>query len=127
MVAYSFKHRFIEPILAGTKDQTIRAPRRDLRHARVGQALQLYSGMRTADCKLILRTSCSERHSVLLLWRPIIEFTVDGLPLPADQYESFARRDGFESLADMEEFWAGRGDLFGGEIIRWSKALEGSA
>ena len=48
MVAYSFKRRFREPILAGSKQQTIRADRK--RHARRGEALQLYTGMRTTQC-----------------------------------------------------------------------------
>ncbi|MEJ0016825.1 MAG: ASCH domain-containing protein [Acetobacteraceae bacterium] len=45
MVAYSFKRDFAAPILAGIKRQTIRADRR--RHARPGEVLQLYTGMRT--------------------------------------------------------------------------------
>lgn len=125
MVAYSFKPRFAAPILAGTKDQTLRAPRADLRHARVGQALQLYQGMRTKDCRLILRTVCSERRSVVLRWRPRIEFLIDGMPLPAGDYDSFARRDGFASVAEMAAFWDGRGETFRGEIIRWAPASNG--
>jgi len=57
MVAYSFKAQFREPILAGTKRQTIRADRK--RHARLGEALQLYTGMRTRQCKLIGRATCN--------------------------------------------------------------------
>jgi hypothetical protein len=45
VVAYSFRQQFRPPILAGTKRQTIRADRK--RHARPGEQLQLYTGMRT--------------------------------------------------------------------------------
>lgn len=123
MVAYSFKPRFVDPILWGRKDQTIRAPRNGTsQHAAVGQELQLYTGMRTKACRLILRTTCTERLSVLLRWRPIIEFQIDGERLDPSGYEAFARRDGFADVADMEAFWAGTHgpvEWFRGEIIRW--------
>lgn len=51
MVAYSFKRQFGPPILAGTKGGTIRNDRK--RHARPGEELQLYHGMRTKSCTLI--------------------------------------------------------------------------
>ena len=57
MVAYSFKARFAEPILAGTKLHTVRAPRK--RDARPGEELQLYRGMRTRQCALIARKTCA--------------------------------------------------------------------
>ena len=52
MVAYSFKRLFVPAIEAGTKRQTIRGPRK--RHARVGEPVQLYQGMRTSHCRRIL-------------------------------------------------------------------------
>jgi hypothetical protein len=58
MVAYSFKERFAEPILNGTKGGTIRASRKGpLRaatggHAKPGEELQLYTDMRTRNCRL---------------------------------------------------------------------------
>jgi uncharacterized protein YqfB (UPF0267 family) len=56
VVAYSFQQRFAPPILSGTKQQTIRADRK--RHARPGEEMQLYTGMRTKQCELICRTTC---------------------------------------------------------------------
>lgn len=67
MVAYSFKRRFAEPILAGAKRQTIRADRR--RHARPGEELQLYTGMRTKSCRLIARRTCVDIQRVILVFR----------------------------------------------------------
>ncbi|MFO0729377.1 MAG: MT-A70 family methyltransferase [Nitrospiraceae bacterium] len=59
MVAYSFKSRFLPPIARGLKRQTIRAPRS--RHARPGERLQLYAGMRTRHCyKIIPDPVCLE-------------------------------------------------------------------
>lgn len=52
MVAYSFQPRFVEPIQTRSKRQTIRALR--ARHARPGERLQLYYGMRTRGCYKIV-------------------------------------------------------------------------
>ena len=52
MVAYSFKARFVPLIREGLKTQTIRAQRS--RHARPGELIQLFSGMRTHLCEKIV-------------------------------------------------------------------------
>lgn len=43
---------------------------------------------------------------------------VDGVELDADEYEPFARGDGFDSFHEMMEFWEGRLP-FTGHIIHW--------
>jgi hypothetical protein len=126
MVAYSFKARFAEPIIAGTKRQTIRAPRR--RHAHPGEELQLYTGMRTKQCRLIGRATCESVQRVKLL-----PFTshgyvrVDGLPVEGGIY-GFARRDGFADWSDLCDFWnqAHPGaTIFEGVLIKWGPLLDG--
>ncbi|MBY6243877.1 ASCH domain-containing protein [Methylosinus sp. Sm6] len=52
MVAYSFQKRFAEPIVERRKRQTIRGNRK--RHARLGEPMQLYVGMRTKHCRKII-------------------------------------------------------------------------
>lgn len=129
MVAYSFKRQFIAPILAGKKAQTIRAPRGGWKaaaglsgHARPGNGLQLFVGMRTRQCELILRTVCIETLSVVLRWRPIVEVMVSGERLPWADFDAFAQCDGFDDFDAMEAFWAethpGK-TVFDGEVIRW--------
>ena len=60
MVAYNFKLQFASAVVSGEKPQTIRALRKErplagisksARHAQASEALQLYTGMRTATCK----------------------------------------------------------------------------
>lgn len=72
MVAYSFKKQFIKPVQAGLgildpspenslitpKRQTIRAIGKR-RHAREGENIQLYYGMRTKQCTSIGVARCS--------------------------------------------------------------------
>ena len=127
MVAYSFKARFAGPILAGMKAQTIRADRR--RHARPGEQLQLYTGMRTKRCRLIARVTCLDVTPVRLCFSrhgaaELMEF--GGAFLTPASMERFAQADGFASVADMAAFWFEQhrrdGDEidFRGVVIAWA-------
>jgi hypothetical protein len=120
MVAYSFNARFIMPILARTKRQTIRAPRKGRsRHAEPGQDLQLYTAMRTKYCTLIGRAMCIGVVPVQLDFE-INNLTVDG-ELDGRR-DLFARSDGFQDWAEMRLFWAKEHpgiNVFDGALIRW--------
>lgn len=121
MVAYSFKRRFVEPMLWGRKDGTIRSPRLH-GHAQPGDAIQNYVGMRTKSCDLILRSVCLANLPVVLRWRPIVEVLLADEKLPTGDYDAFATRDGFADFSDMERFWFETHasiDRFAGELIRW--------
>ena len=52
MVAYSFHRIFAPQVEALTKCQTVRGERR--RHARIGEPVQLYAGMRTRQCRKLI-------------------------------------------------------------------------
>lgn len=122
MVAYSFKERFVEPILTGRKAQTIRAVRVS-GHAAPGQAMQLYKGMRTRQCRLILRTRCIGSSAVQLRFAPVIEIHVGGERLAVRELDDFARADGFDDFSEMEAFWAAshpNTPVFDGVLIRWA-------
>lgn len=109
MVAYSFKAQFAEPILAGTKGGTIRADRR--RHARPGEELQLYTGMRTQHCRLIARKTCVAVEPVTLVLFADIVMEMAIFPerktalADRDELNAFARFDGFASIDEMRAFW----------------------
>ena len=137
MVAYSFKPRFAGPILAGAKAQTVRAHRR--RHARPGEQLQLYTGMRTKHRRLISTVICESVEPVRLTFNrslgPLL-FIVGDVVLSSAEREAFAQADGFgqdgiAALDDMSEFWFGthgRGvnDIdFRGVVIRWQPLDKG--
>lgn len=123
MVAYSFRKQFAEPILAGTKGGTIRADRK--RHARPGEELQLYTGMRTKQCRLITRQTCLDAHPVAFNF-PVdaVLLTIHRHPLKRfDLLDVFARFDGFPDWAALKAFWSEEhgADLkpFAGVHIRW--------
>jgi hypothetical protein len=135
VTAYNFKARFAEPILAGTKGGTIRMTRkvpqriaqfsymghqRPGGHARPGEILQLYTGMRTKQCRRIGERRCASVEPIILKF---IQGTV-AFPARDELFdlEVFARFDGFESWPEMAAFFRGKDGLideFDGWHIRW--------
>ncbi len=116
MVAYNFNPRFALAVVHGAKRQTIRAPRK--RHARLGERLQLYTGMRTRTCRLLRDdVFCTRLDEVRFDLRPLAgvvmpdtavalaiaiaqaepALAVNGIPIEAvDEQDAFAARDGFD-------------------------------
>ena len=134
MVAYSFKKRFIEPIRVGLstislsfdcppKRQTIRALGKR-RHARRGETLQLYTAMRTRQCRKIGDARCVKTDNITLriCSDGDLLVTIGGkLMLPAD-VDGFAQDDGFEGHEDMWLFWRENHpdtEYFNGVLILW--------
>ena len=119
MVAYSFQRQFIAPIVSGRKRQTIRAPRK--RHAREGEALQLYTAMRTKQCRPIGTAVCLEARAIELdfVKRSVLIEGVPGGPIDGVlELDSIAQDDGFADFSEMRAFWAGVA-TFSGVLIRW--------
>lgn len=123
MVAYSFRPRFIDQILTGTKRQTIRKPRvGKSRHAEPGDELQLYTGMRTKQCRLIGKATCLGTVPVTIDL-PASIVTVGGAVYHDKHVEIFAQQDGFGDWLGMREFWAREHPntpVFSGVLIRWA-------
>lgn len=112
MVAYNFQGRFAGMVEAGTKRQTIRQSAR----CAPGDALQLYTGQRTKECRKLRDAVCVAVESCIIRERSII---YAGRRL--DDPDAFARADGFADYAEMyawfkEQYgsWA-----FIGKCIRW--------
>ncbi|MDO9443068.1 MAG: hypothetical protein Q7T73_19485 [Beijerinckiaceae bacterium] len=128
MVAYSFKKQFGPPILAGTKAQTIRADRK--RHARPGEELQLYTGMRTRQCRLIARVPCITVYPCRLDFGLRMVFANDRWIRTDKDLDAFAVLDGFRSWDVMGAFWrAEHPDVsaFEGVLIRWTPLASADA
>lgn len=126
MVAYSFQRRFCDQVANWQKRQTIRADRK--RHARPGEALQLYFAMRTKRCRKLISPD-----PVCVSVDPIVIMvpTGGGLATVAALKQSrlmpvsdrFARLDGFQDAEDFTRFWFdahGAGE-FRGVLIRWGR------
>lgn len=55
MVAFNFQNRFVQDILSGKKQSTIRQSQR----CKVGDMMQLYTGQRTKNCTKIADAVCT--------------------------------------------------------------------
>lgn len=141
MVAYSFKSFFAPQIEAGFKRQTIRADRR--RHARPGEALQLFTGMRTRHCRKIRPdVTCLSIEPIDMLFvgglmqSVFVSWSSEGdQRLSPTELEQLARDDGFApehfndasgycgatALENMEAFWREHHEAgpFHGVLIKW--------
>lgn len=130
MVAYNFQPRFIEPIRASAKRQTIRADRK--RHARPGETLQLYTGMRTRQCELIGRSVCAAVRRIRITFADA-HIEIDGRTVvtysQVELRHAFAQADGFQNWWDFRCFWRdhhpeiGALDAFEGVLIEWGELL----
>lgn len=115
MTAINFT-MFIDKVENGTKTQTIRADTK----VKAGDALQLYTGMRTKACRLLKHTICKSVTSVILMSRlaqPHGNVALTGIYL-----EEFAHADGFATYADMWAFFEKRANAdgeFHGKVIKW--------
>jgi hypothetical protein len=101
MVAYSFAPEFREQVAELTKCQTVRANRK--RHAFPGEAVQLYTAMRTKHCRKLVDTDpvCTtvrpiEIHISRLVDELVASIAINGRPLDRIEIEAFATADGFD-------------------------------
>lgn len=143
MVAYSFKAMFGPQVSGLTKLHTVRADRK--RHARPGEPVQLYQGMRTRDCVKLVDPDpiCSRVQPITIMTTSMLEefvasIVIDGRSLHREEIEAFAAADGFgiEHVGDwrlkrtgqkgsarwnMGAFWQAEHSpgLFQGKLIAW--------
>lgn len=126
MVAFNFQKQFAEDVESGKKRHTIRA-RGKRREPIVGEELQLYTGMRTKQCRLLKRTVCklvevieirSHRRHVLIGTPSGDSYQFNRLTDGA--IETLALSDGFNSVdAFFDFFKTSPGDYFNGFLIHW--------
>lgn len=132
MVAYSFQPQFERPIVERIKPQTLRG-RRD-RHARPGERIQHYLGLRTRSCRRIATATCDRLQAIALDFGagvPILLQTVEhpakgvfdpvGDAQRVEAVDAFAISDGFESWEAMARFWRDthRVTAWQGYLIGW--------
>lgn len=113
MVAFNFKKEFAPEVEAGSKSMTIRAKQR----AKVGDRLQLYTGMRTKACRLLGEATCTGLAAVTVTARAVKVDPLDGDTPPA---EALPQLDGFKSKAAFIAFFKAQYGLpFEGVLHVW--------
>ncbi|GJD97739.1 hypothetical protein [Methylobacterium iners] len=121
MVAYSFKKQFVPSIRQGTKNQTIRAERK--RHARPGERVQLYQGMRTRYCSLIAEPICEAVLPIIIELDAQIVMLDERIITDPDALDAFAVSDGFAEWSKLDAFWRRTHpgtSVFRGVLVRWT-------
>lgn len=124
MVAYNFQERFAPAVECGDKTQTIRA-RGKRRPPRVGESLQLYTGLRTTTVRKLLWTDpvCESVEDISLSARTgVVSMIRDGRwqHLSPDEVEALAKADGFACADDFFDFFLKQhGPTFSGYLIKW--------
>lgn len=125
MVAYSFHKRFADDVAEGRKTRTIRGHRK--RHARIGEPVQLYAGMRTKQCRKLRDAdpTCLDVRPIEIYVDPgAVTARVKLPPHPDWNFVSddFARADGFANAIDFTAYWREtHGDgFFEGVLIKWA-------
>lgn len=124
MSAFNFCAQFVPAIEAGLKCQTIRAKRVDGRNPKPGDALQLYTGMRTTKCRKIKADPvCRERYEIEIglsddkLHAYVV---LDGRRLEHHQVIDLATADGFKDSAAFIAFFSEKHALpFYGYLYKW--------
>ena len=122
MVAYNFQQQFAPAVKSGEKLQTIRALGKR-RHAKSGDYLQLYTGMRTKSCRKLLDSICISSEPIGISGD--MQVFVGGAGetikiLPIEEVEKLAIADGFDSAEAFFTFFGRMHGLpFLGVLIKW--------
>lgn len=116
MVAINFNPEWVPFIVDGAKRQTIRKTAR----CKAGDQLQLYTGQRTKDCRLIGTAICQHVERIVIA----DDWVANGhYRFPDGDAHVIAQLDGFETVDSMREWFRKQyGALpFDGVRIMWSR------
>lgn len=122
VAAYNFQKQFVPLIESGEKSSTIRKRRANGYVPRAGEAIRLYTGMRTKACKLI-------REVTVVNVTPITIYSDHGRGevvnnlrrLDGIEIRDLAIADGFKSVRELFEFFNYRyGPSVQAYLIRWA-------
>lgn len=118
MVAINFKPQFADDVESGKKRQTIRERAR----CKLGDSLQLYTGMNTKACRKLKDAICA---SVTPIEIDHCNIYLNGHAI--ENQDKIVQEDGFPEYTDMAIFFEKQyGCLpFKGVLIKWDAALSG--
>lgn len=135
----TFKRRFEQLVWEGLKTHTIRADRKDGKHARAGEIFHCYGDSRQKTMFLIGRWACTRVQRIQLSTSMMreppagppmywLDIWIDGIKLSDDEVVAFSKADGFpDGPAEMAKYWIdvhGEGD-FEGDLNHWRFTTDG--
>mgnify|MGYP000654548188 CR=1 FL=1 len=120
MVALNFQKQFAAKVESGEKDQTIRALRKDGRDPKLGDRLQLYTGMRTKACRKLVDPDPICGEVLLLTITSNAVCSERGVIQTQENLNYFAIADGFKDWQALQKwFQKTHGLPFTGQLTRW--------
>lgn len=126
MPVLGFKKQFVQPILAGTKVHTIRAPRKH--PVKVCQRLYFYTGVRTKDADKFGEAICSKIQEIEIVTRSASDLAtvaIDKKLISRDEKLRLVHADGFASEMDFSAFFRSNyGYRFIGQLIHWKEFVD---
>ena len=115
----SFKPRFVDKILDGTKIHTIREDKN--KRWKPGRAIHFATGVRTKDYNRFAVGFCEGIQTIRIHYRNIPKHSpdiyVDGILLSSDIVVKVAHNDGFNSTYDFNKWFS---KDFEGIIVHWT-------
>lgn len=136
---FNFQRRFVQYLLDGSKQHTIRANSKDGKRSKPGEMLHLYTGLLQPDERLLLRAPCVETEDIVIDLRNGHSSVWIGVQkLDAIERDLLAWRNGFRPVGSteanpvdcfesMKAFWSGTHSAqivpFEGFITHWDFAL----
>lgn len=121
MFTLNFKKEFAPAVEAGTKMQTIRAPRKDGKKPKAGDHLRLYTGLRTKGCRMLMDATCIGVEPIQIIDEfSDIAIVLAGERLTFEEGKALAQADGFNTRAEFVGFFLETHGLpFDGFRILW--------
>lgn len=115
MPLLNFKKCFVQSVLSGSKQQTIRKKRK--RPFYVDDTLFLYTGLRTKSCQLLGTRKVIEVDEI---WMNNYYTHLNGFTLSYTGLKKIALGDGFDSIEAFRDFFKKtHGFPFYGQLIKW--------
>ena len=120
MVAFNFSV-FLDKVENRTKRRTIRKTRR----CKVGDKIQLYTGMRTRKCRKLVEDDPTCTLTIAISIYDENNLHCEGHRQSDETREGFAKADGFNSFAEMAAWFDNKYGLpFNGYVHQWDWATD---
>lgn len=120
-----FKQQFVQPILDGTKINTIREDAN--RRWKPGIMMHMATGIRSKYYKCFKETPCISTERIFMTLDYTLHISIgwnNSRELYIPDKEILAKNDGFENFRAFEDYWypiiSKNDGLFSGRIIHWT-------
>ncbi len=118
-----FKKQFKEPIISGTKIHAIRDDKTN--RWKAGKVIHMATGVRTKQYECFNIAECVSTQRIFITKEWTLEVSIDHRELSPSEILTLAKNDGFEGIADFENWFVPLIDkdenlCYSGKLIHWT-------